>query len=226
MAPRPDALLADVRLQRELRAAAAHDEVVHGKGSLLAKMPGDDWQKFANLRAYSTASCGAHPGKKLLFMGCEFAPWTEWNADASLPWRCSTTPRTPACSAWCATSTTCCAAIRRCTPGHRAHTSAGSPRRRGALRCWSSSVARATAAVVVLCNFTPVVRHALAHRRARRHLGRAHQHRRRRGGSGTNGTPDRVGNNEASRWSPACRRWRGAVARNETPDAWPKRSQR
>jgi 1,4-alpha-glucan branching enzyme len=77
----------------------SHDEVVHGKGSLLAKMPGDDWQKFANLRLL-LAYMYAQPGKKLLFMGGEFGQWREWDHDTSLDWHLTDLPMHGGLSRW------------------------------------------------------------------------------------------------------------------------------
>jgi len=77
----------------------SHDEVVYGKGSMLRKMPGDEWQKFANLRLLYGFTFG-HPGKKLLFMGCEFGQWSEWNHDASLDWHLLEVPSHAALRRW------------------------------------------------------------------------------------------------------------------------------
>jgi 1,4-alpha-glucan branching enzyme len=77
----------------------SHDEVVHGKGSLYGKMPGDPWQKYANLRLLF-GYMFTHPGKKLLFMGGEFAQWPEWAHDHSLEWHALDDPQHRSVQKW------------------------------------------------------------------------------------------------------------------------------
>jgi 1,4-alpha-glucan branching enzyme len=77
----------------------SHDEVVYGKGSLLGKMPGDEWQQFANLRLL-LGYMWTHPGKKLMFMGGELAQWREWNHDTSLDWHLLDAPLNRGVSDW------------------------------------------------------------------------------------------------------------------------------
>jgi 1,4-alpha-glucan branching enzyme len=139
----------------------SHDEVVHGKGSLLGKMNGDEWQKFANLRLLF-GYMFAQPAKKLLFMGGEFGQWHEWNHDASLDWHLLDYPRHKGLQRWVRDLNTFYRGERAMheldtdpdgfewVDANDAENSVASFIRKG----------KAGAAdVLVVCNFTPIPRH-------------------------------------------------------------------
>jgi 1,4-alpha-glucan branching enzyme len=138
----------------------SHDEVVYGKRSLLSKMPGDDWQRFANLRLLLGYQW-LHPGKKLLFMGGEFGQWREWDHDHSLDWHLLDMPSHQGVQRWVCDLNR---AYRAEAPLHVADCSAESfewiEHGDGGFSV-ISFLRRAPGgdAIVVACNFTPVPRH-------------------------------------------------------------------
>ncbi len=138
----------------------SHDEVVHGKGSILGKMPGDDWQRFANLRAYYGYQWG-HPGKKLLFMGQEWGQSSEWNHAAALPWHECDDVRHRGIARW----VTDLNRLHRETPAlHQLDCEAGGfewlvhDDAANSVFVWLRRDAKGDV-VLVACNFTPVPRH-------------------------------------------------------------------
>ncbi|WGR63546.1 1,4-alpha-glucan branching protein GlgB (plasmid) [Paracoccus ferrooxidans] len=138
----------------------SHDEVVHGKGSMLTKMPGSEWEKFANLRAYYGFMWG-HPGKKLLFMGQEFAQRAEWNHDAEIDWACIGNPLHYGMQLLVRDLN----AIYRTTPALYAHDCDGAGFQwieaddaAHSIYAWVRRGGPGDAEVVVVCNFTPVER--------------------------------------------------------------------
>jgi 1,4-alpha-glucan branching enzyme len=140
----------------------SHDEVVHGKGSLIRKMPGDDWQRFANMRLLFGYMYG-QAGKKLLFMGGEFGQWNEWYHEASLDWHLLDAPLHAGLQRWVADlnhlyRNTPALYERDCDPSgfewvdcHDSDNSVLSFLR------WGKSPKDV---VLVVCNFTPTVRSA------------------------------------------------------------------
>ncbi|MEM8631182.1 MAG: 1,4-alpha-glucan branching protein GlgB [Pseudomonadota bacterium] len=138
----------------------SHDEVVHGKGSMLAKMPGDDWQKRANLRAYYGFMWG-HPGKKLLFMGCEFGQPEEWRQAGELNWSVAETPAHGGIRDWVRDlnalyTTEAALHVKDSDPSGFRWLEASDAE--NAVFAWVRYGDDGDSPVVVVCNFTPVER--------------------------------------------------------------------
>jgi len=138
----------------------SHDEVVHGKGSMLSKMPGNEWEKFANLRAYYGYMWG-FPGKKLLFMGCEFAQPEEWDHDTQLDWDASHRPlhkgmQTLVRDLNTLYTSTPALYAKDCEPGGFDWIDGGNADQ--SVLSWVRYGAAGDAPCVVVCNFTPIER--------------------------------------------------------------------
>ncbi len=140
--------------------ALSHDEVVHGKGSLIGKMPGDEWQQFANLRLLY-GHMWAHPGKKLLFMGGEFAQRREWQHDESLEWNVLQFPLHGGMQRWMGDLNRC----YRAEPALHQKDFVGDGFSWVDFHDWEESVIsflrhgqRPEDSVLIVCNFTPVTR--------------------------------------------------------------------
>ncbi|WP_108855022.1 1,4-alpha-glucan branching protein GlgB [Albidovulum aquaemixtae] len=138
----------------------SHDEVVHGKGSMFTRMPGNSWEKFANLRAYYGFMWG-HPGKKLLFMGQEFGQAAEWNHDTELDWRALGDPNHSGLQRLIRDLNN----LYRATPAlhakdceHDGFQWIEATDADNSVFVWVRRGGEADAPVVVVCNFTPVER--------------------------------------------------------------------
>jgi 1,4-alpha-glucan branching enzyme len=138
----------------------SHDEVVYGKGSLLTKMPGDDWQRLANLRLLYGYQFG-QPGKKLLFMGAEIAQWAEWDHESGLDWPLLDYPAHQGVLRWVGDLNSL---LRSCAALHERDTDPGGfcwtqPDDPGASLLSFLRFALNGDPVLIVCNFTPVPRH-------------------------------------------------------------------
>jgi 1,4-alpha-glucan branching enzyme len=138
----------------------SHDEVVHGKGSMIRKMPGDQWQQFANLRALY-AYMYTQPAKKLLFMGSEFGQWAEWAHDSGLDWHLTDSDPHQGSSGCSATSTGSTGTSPPCTSStvSRGASNGWTPTTTPTASSPTCAAPRAGDTLLVAANFTPQARH-------------------------------------------------------------------
>jgi 1,4-alpha-glucan branching enzyme len=139
----------------------SHDEVVHGKGALLSKMPGDLWQKFANLRLLY-GYMFTQPGKKLLFMGGEIGQWREWDFDRSLDWHLLDEPLNAGLQRWVRDLNTIYrahGALHACDHEPQGFEWIDCSDAEQSILCYARKGREPQDCVVVVCNFTPVPRY-------------------------------------------------------------------